>query len=694
MNNEKTNTMQRAILFLLFTFSFSLFTVHAQKQEKTLTDSLLAELPKLKENTTKADALNSLSWQYYTKGSRDTAFSYAQQALKLSEKLHFKKGTATAFRYLGNHYADLKDSAKALAYYQRALAICKETRDKRNMVSNLRNIGRLYADFPSFPLAMEHYQQALQTAKETNDLTLIITVYKDLGWLAKSFSNYPLALESYQQALRISEKSGNKQTAASLLSDLGWLYRDLEEDNKALDFLNRALENYVELGDQQGASIVLSMTGNIYMGIEEYEKSLEYYNRSSEIAKELNDEIRLANNYANVAFLYQLLKDYATAVKYHKSSFSIFDKFQNKYGELLYYKDMGNLIMVAPDSILLSIDINPAQRYQTAIHYEKRAFKLAEEFNDPIQKGGASYFLTLAYEKSGDFKSAYYNLQYNNALGDSIQGQSVREEIIRKEVQYDYEKKADAAKAEQEKRDIRQQNIRNSLIAGLSVFFLFSVIIYKQRNKVKKEKKRSDNLLLNILPVEVADELKEKGKATAKQYNNVSILFTDFVNFTQTSETLAPQELVEELNECFTAFDTIIERNGLEKIKTIGDAYLAICGLPNEHEHHAQNTVQVALEIRNFIASRKQQLGNRAFDIRIGIHSGNVVAGIVGLKKFAYDIWGDTVNTAARMEQNGEAGKVNISETTYQLVKDDFECAYRGEIEAKGKGKMKMYFVK
>src|SRR5690606_210469 len=151
------------------------------------------------------------------------------------------------------------------------------------------------------------------------------------------------------------------------------------------------------------------------------------------------------------------------------------NKFQNKYGELVYYKDMGNLILNAPDSILLSIDIPPAQRYQTAIDYEKRAFKLAEEVNDPMQKGASSYFLTLAYEKSGDFKSAYYNLQYNIALRDSVQGQSVKEEIVRKEVQYDYEKKADAAKAEQEKKDIRQRTIRNSLIAGLSAFFLFSV---------------------------------------------------------------------------------------------------------------------------------------------------------------------------------------------------------------------------
>ncbi|HRO07652.1 MAG TPA: adenylate/guanylate cyclase domain-containing protein [Saprospiraceae bacterium] len=210
--------------------------------------------------------------------------------------------------------------------------------------------------------------------------------------------------------------------------------------------------------------------------------------------------------------------------------------------------------------------------------------------------------------------------------------------------------------------------------------------------ELRIEKQRSDELLLNILPEQIADELKEKGQAQARQFDEVSVLFTDFVNFTQTSEKLTPQQLVGELNECFTAFDQIIESNGLEKIKTIGDAYMAVCGLPISDPEHARKTVKAAMEILEFIEDRRKN--EKVFDIRIGIHSGSVVAGIVGIKKFAYDIWGDTVNTAARMEQTGEAGKLNISETTYLMVKEDFECIYRGEIDAKNKGKIKMYFVK
>jgi class 3 adenylate cyclase len=218
-----------------------------------------------------------------------------------------------------------------------------------------------------------------------------------------------------------------------------------------------------------------------------------------------------------------------------------------------------------------------------------------------------------------------------------------------------------------------------------------TIELVHRSTELEIEKRKSDELLLNILPEEVAAELKEKGVSEARLYTEVSVLFTDFINFTGISEQLSPKELVHEIGEYFKAIDEIVERHNLEKIKTIGDAYLAVSGLPNADNAHAENAVRAALEIGAYIEKRKQEGG--LFDIRTGINSGPVVAGIVGIKKFAYDIWGDTVNIAARMEQNGEPGKVNISHATYLMVKDKFKCEYRGEIEAKNKGKLKMYFV-
>jgi class 3 adenylate cyclase/streptogramin lyase len=214
--------------------------------------------------------------------------------------------------------------------------------------------------------------------------------------------------------------------------------------------------------------------------------------------------------------------------------------------------------------------------------------------------------------------------------------------------------------------------------------------------ELRAEKKKSDDLLLNILPEEVAEELKAKGNADAQLIDEVTVLFTDFKGFTQLSERLTPKELVAEINECFSAFDLIMEKYGIEKIKTIGDAYMAAGGLPTPNQTHAIDVVRAAVDIQAFMKKHKQERearGDLYFEIRIGIHTGPVVAGIVGIKKFQYDIWGDTVNTASRMESSGEIGKVNISGTTYELIKDRAECFYRGKISAKGKGDVDMYFV-
>lgn len=217
--------------------------------------------------------------------------------------------------------------------------------------------------------------------------------------------------------------------------------------------------------------------------------------------------------------------------------------------------------------------------------------------------------------------------------------------------------------------------------------------IERQHSELKKEKQKSDDLLLNILPAEVADELKDRGNLAARSFSDVTVLFTDFVDFTKAAERMEPQQLVDELHVCFRNFDEIMARYHMEKIKTIGDAYLAVCGLPAPDPDHAINTVKAAKEILQFMNKRSELLGDQTFRIRIGINSGSVVAGIVGIKKYAYDIWGDAVNIAARMEQSGVPGRINISEATYQLVKDLVPCTYRGRIDAKNKGELNMYFV-
>ena len=213
---------------------------------------------------------------------------------------------------------------------------------------------------------------------------------------------------------------------------------------------------------------------------------------------------------------------------------------------------------------------------------------------------------------------------------------------------------------------------------------------------LKEEKKRADSLLLNILPEEIANELKQFGRSYARNHEEVTILYADIKGFTAIAETLSAQELVTQLDECFRAFDKLVDKHGLEKIRTIGDAYVCACGLPKPVPDNAVRTVRAALDMVTFIKGfgmTRQIQDLPAFEFRVGIHTGPVITGVVGLKKFTYDIWGDSVTMAARMEQHGEAGKINISGSTYQLVKDKFNCVHRGKVEAKNKGEVDMYFV-
>ena len=220
--------------------------------------------------------------------------------------------------------------------------------------------------------------------------------------------------------------------------------------------------------------------------------------------------------------------------------------------------------------------------------------------------------------------------------------------------------------------------------------------IEKQKTIIEAAKAQSDSLLLNILPNEIAEELKRFGKSYARKYDQVSILFSDIKGFTSIAEKLTPVHLVNQLDEVFGAFDNIIDKYDMEKIKTIGDAYMCACGLPQTDNQNAIKAVNAALDMQQFIkefglANKVQNLP--IFEIRIGIHTGPLVAGVVGHRKFAYDIWGDAVNLASQMEQHSEAGKINISGDTYELIKDFFLCTYRGKVETKSKGQIDMYFV-
>ena len=227
-----------------------------------------------------------------------------------------------------------------------------------------------------------------------------------------------------------------------------------------------------------------------------------------------------------------------------------------------------------------------------------------------------------------------------------------------------------------------------NLIGVGSIVFLMVYYFVGQKNMFQE---KSEALLLNILPKEIVAILKNEPRTIADHFEGVSILFADVVNFTPLSATMTPKELVELLNEVFSHFDSLVEKYGLEKIKTIGDCYMVAAGIPRSRADHAQALTAMALEMRDYVSLHEFQ--GRKLTFRIGLNSGPVVAGVIGRKKFIYDLWGDAVNTASRMESHGHAGTIQITRATYELVKDDFVCEPRGTVNVKGKGKMEVWFV-
>ncbi len=321
------------------------------------------------------------------------------------------------------------------------------------------------------------------------------------------------------------------------------------------------------------------------------------------------------------------------------------------------------------DSLLYEIQRPKTNNAAKALLYEHIAFTYNSNRHYDTAKDYFSKASTL-YEQLGDKGSAWRMTELEKQMDRAIADDSNKKLVI------------------------------GAIAVEVFVFLIVIALLVKRGKKQRHsnqallgEKKKSEELLLNILPETVAREIQEKGITMARQFDNVTVIFTDFVSFTKVAERFSPTQLVGEMHACFKAFDEILEKCKIEKIKTVGDAYLSVAGLPTADKDHAVNAITFALHMRNFMLHRKFQMGDATFEMRIGAHSGSVIAGIVGVKKFAYDIWGDTVNTAARMEQNSEPGKITISETTYELIKDKFVCEYRGEIDAKNKGKMKMYFV-
>ena len=510
---------------------------------------------------------------------------------------------------------------------------------------------------------------------------------------------YPKALEYAQVAMNYSEKLKQNNLVADCYSVIGQIYERQENNSKAEEYYKKNLKLSRVIGDSVRLSTSLSLLGNIYGATKRYEESLKCYNESLTFINPDKNPVQAAIAYGNIGYVYYevgTLEQSKNELE-SKTSSDYFNKsLEATNNAMEIFKKIGNKRFQIIAGLNTGLVYNQMGDYVTAKKWCQSAYDAAVDLKIPPLRSDACECLYKSNKAIGNADEALKYFEIYKQISDSIKNTDNERSMVEKELNFNYEKEklSDSLQYAQKEAiadsQIQKQRIGLISASGIVVLIVLLMVV------LIKGKKRSEELLLNILPFDTAQELKKKGMAETKNFDSVTVLFTDFKGFTTISELLSPKELVTEIDTCFKGIDKIMGKYNIEKIKTIGDAYMAAGGLPTTNTTHPIDVVMAAQEIILFMESLKQERikNNKPFfEIRIGIHTGPVIAGIVGIKKFSYDIWGDTVNTASRLESSGEVNKINLSGATYDLIKDQYQCEHRGKIEAKNKGKIDMYFL-
>lgn len=535
---------------------------------------------------------------------------------------------------------------------------------------------------------LDYAERLIRESRSQSDLRFETFGYLSHGQAHMSQSNFEEALESFFNGLKLAIENGFFKHAGQFQSSIADIYNKSGNFKNAYTYYEAGIETLKKVNDSASLATLHLNYGDALFNNNELERAAENFEKSLDIFENLDYKEGVAFNWGNLGMVYAQQGKHSLAEENMNKAISIFEEMESFYPISVFLTYIAD-IYIEKGNIL------------KALSFAGRSLDLAEEYGLKNEISGAHQKLSEIHEHFGYDEKAYHHYKAHIAMRDSINNIETVEALANQRTEFEVSQK----QTELDLVDQRRKTQRIYSIAGLSgagLLGLLATLLYrsnrfeKKTNKIiAKEKERSEKLLLNILPAETAEELKTNGKVKAKRYESASVLFADFVGFTKFSKNRPPEEVVETIDRYFIEFDNIVEAHGLEKIKTLGDGYMCAGGLPIESEDHAVKLIQAAQKMKKYVIDRKADENTPdSFGIRIGIHSGPVVSGVVGSKKFAYDIWGDTVNTAARLESHSEPGKINISTDTYQLVKDQFTCTERSAREVKGKGMMEMYFVK
>lgn len=637
-------------VFFVCLVSFFIISISVFSQNEKM-DSLKRMIEIGKKDTLMVNTLNALSIEVLNNENIQGSLEYSNRAQKLAEQLAYKKGKAYALKNIGLAQYYKGEFMAVFDYWTQSLGTFEEIKDTLGIANLVNNLGAVYYSQGSNAKALDYYLRSLNISEKLKDPLRISSVLLNIGGLYAEMLNFDKALEYYKEIDKYRTTLNDPQITFGYLMGIGEVYFEKGSYSDALKFYKEALAGNQNINLRAGNLIKL---GEVALKIGDKEKAADYLNEAYLTAKSLNRQLLVV---------------------------------QSLIAKSKVYKQ---------DNLVKALD---ALKEAESLAKEIRA---NDELRD-IYEG-----LSKTYASLNNFSKAYTYQALFISQKDSLFNLATNDKIRGLQFDFDLQKKEDEIGLLEKETEILELNEKRQRIVkyisfGLAGFILIIAIgllnrykyVRKTNRVIEEEKDRSEKLLRNILPEETALELKQNGKVVAKKFDSVTVLFTDFEGFTRYADNLSPEKLVETIDFYFSKFDEIIAKYNLEKIKTIGDAYMCAGGLPFPTEDHAHKMIMAAFEIAEFVNQTKknEEATEKIFDIRIGINTGPVVSGVVGSTKFAYDIWGDAVNIASRMESMSELGKINISESTYNLVKDDFECEYRGEIKAKNRGKLKMYFV-
>jgi class 3 adenylate cyclase/DNA-dependent RNA polymerase auxiliary subunit epsilon len=639
----------RFVIFFYCCLLLNSFALRAFEGE----DSLQKAFRSTTVDTVKVEILITLSQEAMNSDFKKMEL-YAEQAVNLAKRVGYKEGIAQANRYLGLAYYFQGAYGEAVDSWQQGVNMFDSIGDKANVARLYSNIGAVYYNQSDDVKALEFYIRSQRIAEEIQDTARLMAALNNIGAIyGKKSVTYDKAIEYDLRALKLGEVLEDNLTIGTLCANIGEIYMNMDQDTLALKYFIKSLNAHK---DTENEPVALRFIGQIYMRSGDYKLAIQYQEEALAKSRSLDSKLDIE----------QSLTDLATT-----------------------YAEMGE--------------------NRKAIRYYLEAMEIANEISSKEDLKDIYAGLSDTYRKSNDYRNAYKYQELLTAVKDTIYNIEFDQKMSGQIFNYEIEKKQNQItilNKDKELQDLdlkRQKFAKNAFQVGLGLILVIAFILLRmyfmkvKTNKIlDKQKDQIETLLLNTLPKDVVRELEEKGTTTPKHYDQVSVLFTDFKSFTKLASALTPTDLVKELTTFFTAYDDIISKYGLEKIKTIGDAYMCAGGIPTPDPEHPYNMIRAGLEIQEYMTKvnkEREESGKPVWGLRMGIHTGPVVAGVVGKKKYAYDIWGNAVNTASRMESNSEPGRVNISRATYDLVKDRFACTYRGKISAKNIGDIDMYFV-